>query len=491
MTDTDAILDNARYLREVRPIDPEEIYEYVEGQPHPAVVRETLREHAFELGIREREDGTFVPVEEGPVDVDFDGVERFPETYARRFEDMLVEAYGPGWPDGESGDALRARIDDLKEAYFADRTVEYDRETALAYGLYHLPDYYAAIQYVLADLARDGLLDHDLRVLEVGAGTGGPALGLHDFLPEGVLVDYDAIEPSAAADVLEGMLEDTHPSFRATVHRTTAEDFLREAESEIETEGEAEYDLIVFGNVLSELEDPVSVADGYLDMLAEDGTLLAIAPAEERTATRLREVERDLLERRPEATVYAPTIRLWPDENPEDRGWTFRREADIETPAFQSRLDRAAAETETGGDGEDRRGLVASGDGTYINTDVQFAYLLLRTDGKRAIEYTPDPDRVAKMADMEAHVTERIDLEALKLSPNLAEEGNPLFKISDGSEKVDHYAVSTRESALNESLARAPYGALLRFENVLVLWNDDEEAYNLVVDAETVVDRLT
>jgi hypothetical protein len=24
-----------------------------------------------------------------------------------------------------------------------------------------------------------------------------------------------------------------------------------------------------------------------------------------------------------------------------------------------------------------------------------------------------------------------------------------------------------------------------------VLWNDDEEAYNLVVDAETVVDRLT
>jgi hypothetical protein len=31
---------------------------------------------------------------------------------------------------------------------------------------------------------------------------------------------------------------------------------------------------------------------------------------------------------------------------------------------------------------------------------------------------------------------------------------------------------------------------LLRFENVLVLWNDDEGAYNLVVDGETVVDRL-
>ena len=27
MTDTDAILENARYLRNVRPVDPEEIYE--------------------------------------------------------------------------------------------------------------------------------------------------------------------------------------------------------------------------------------------------------------------------------------------------------------------------------------------------------------------------------------------------------------------------------------------------------------------------------
>jgi hypothetical protein len=43
---------------------------------------------------------------------------------------------------------------------------------------------------------------------------------------------------------------------------------------------------------------------------------------------------------------------------------------------------------------------------------------------------------------------------------------------------------------LNEALLEAPYGSLLRFENVLVLWNDDEAAYNLIVDGETVVDRL-
>ena len=94
------------------------------------------------------------------------------------------------------------------------------------------------------------------------------------------------------------------------------------------------------------------------------------------------------------------------------------------------------------------------------------------------------------MADTERHVTERIDIDALKLSPDLSEEGNPLFKISDGSERTDHYAVLTQRSALNDDLETAPYGSLLRFENVLVLWNDDEAAYNLVVDGETIVDRL-
>ena len=73
------ILDNARYLRNVRPVDPEEIHEYVSSAPHPAVVRQVLRESAYDLGMRERPDGTFVPVEEGPVEVEFDGVAAFPE----------------------------------------------------------------------------------------------------------------------------------------------------------------------------------------------------------------------------------------------------------------------------------------------------------------------------------------------------------------------------------------------------------------------------
>ena len=470
MTDVQGIVDTAKYLRNVRPIDPEEIFEYVDGEPHPAVVRQTLREHAFDLGLYEREDGTFVRIEDDPIEPTFRGVERFPEPYAGRVEELLVDRYGPDWPSGESGNALRTRIDELKVAYFADESVTYDEETALAYALYHLPDYYAAIQYALDELGRAGLLSRRLRILDVGAGAGGPALGIHDYLPEESLVEYHAIEPSAAADVFEGMVEPTRPGFATTVHRETAEAFAPDGE----------YDLIVFGNVLSELDDPVAVVERYLGSLAPDGTLLAVSPAEERTATRLREIERELLDRNDELTVYAPTIRLWPDASPDDRGWTFTRKPEIETPRFQRRLEeRAPAESEDSPD---------SG-GRYTKPVVQFAYLLLRTDGKRAIEYEPNPDRVAKMAETDRHVTERIDITALKLSPNLADDGHPLFKISDGSEATDHYVVLTDRSALNEVLLDAPYGSLLTFENALVLWNDDEGAYNLVVDGETVVDR--
>ena len=470
MTSDESIVDTAKYLRNVRPIDPDEIFEYVEGTPHPAVVRQTLREHAFELGIHERDDGTFVPIEDGTIRPTFRGVTAFPEAYARRFEELLVERYGPGWPSGESGDRLRELIDRLKVSYFADESVTYDEETALAYALYHLPDYYAALQYALDELGRAGRLSRRLRVLEIGAGTGGPALGMHDYLPDDTLVEYHAVEPSAAADVFEAMLDGTRSGFATTVHRETAEAF----------DPEGEYDLIVFGNVLSELESPIEIVERYLDSLAPDGTVLAIAPAEERTATRLRRIERDLVDRNADLTVYAPTIRLWDGYQPTDRGWTFTRKPKVDVPAFQRRLD------------EDRSADKGStpGDGTYTKPVVQFAYLLLRKDGQRAIEYEPDPDRVAKMAEMERHVTERIDLAALKLSPDLAEDGHPLFKISDGSEAVDHYAVLTDRSALNETLADAPYGSLLLFENVLVLWNDDEGAYNLVVDGESAVDRL-
>ncbi|NHN49573.1 class I SAM-dependent methyltransferase [Halostella sp. JP-L12] len=468
-----AIRSNAKYLRNVRPVDPEEICEYVEGQPHPAVVRQTLREEAFDLGLVEREDGTFVPVDDEPARPAFHGVTSFPDAYARELEDLLVERYGAGWPEGESGDALRETIRKLKDAYYRQHPVEYDAEAALAYAVYHLPDYYAAVQYVLAELAEEGLLPRTLRVLDVGAGVGGPALGLHDFLPDDALVDYHAVEPSASADVLEQLLDGTRRNFRTTVHRDRAEEF------DLKTDGSAgdgdDWDLILFANVLNELDDPEGTARSYLDALAEDGSLVALAPADKNTSAGLRAVERSLTD---DAAVFSPTVRLWPHEEPDDAGWSFTVKPDLDAPAFQRRLDEAATDPE-------------HEPGEFVNVDVQYSHAILRPDGRRKIDYNPDPSRFAKMAEMDAHVTDRIDLVALKLSHDLSgPDANPLFKVSDGSEGVDHYAVLTKETTLNADLRTAEYGDLLTFDGALALWNDDEGAYNLVIDEETVVERV-
>jgi len=462
----ETVRSNAKYLRQVRPIDPEEICEYVEGQPHPAVVRQVLREEALDLGLIEREDGTFEPVDEEQVETSFAGVDAFPAAYARRLEDLLVEAGGAGWPDREHGDRLRNRIREVKERYLQQRPVDYDEVTALAYALYHLPDYYAATQYVLADLIRAGLVPKRLRVLDVGAGVGGPALGMLDLLPGEALVDYHAVEPSASADVLEFMLETAGPNVHTTVHRTTAEDF----------DSEGAFDLVLFANVLNELDDPAAVVERYLASLAEDGSVVAIEPADRNTATGLRRIERAVADDGP-ATVYGPAVRLWPHQSPASESWSFDVKPDIETPPFQRKLDEAAADPD-------------HEPGEFVNVDVQYAYSIMRTDGKTAIETRGNHATAAKMADAESHVTDRINVLAVKLSHDLAEGGNPLYLIGDGSQEIDHFAVLTEESILNEDLGAADYGDLLVFENALVLWNDDEGAYNVVVGSETVVDRV-
>ena len=461
------IRENAQYLRNVRPLDPEELQEYVEGQPHPAVVKQVLREEAFDLGIVEQDDGTFVPAPDGRLAVDFDGVERFPDRYEQQVMDLLTEWGGLEWHSGDSGDELRERIRDIKERYLQGQPVEYDELTALGYAVYHLPDYYAVAKYVLADLAADGLLPSQLRVLDVGAGVGGPALALRDLLPDDALLDYHAVEPSAAADVLESVLGDSGQNVRWEIHRTLAEEF------EPAGTDSAQYDLIIFGNVLSELDDAAATLYRYVEALADDGTLLALAPADRNTAIQLRQVEREVADGGP-ATVYGPAVRLWPHQSPDSESWSFDRKPDIEVPTMQQRLDDPA-----GGTGE------------FVNTDVQFAYSVLRTDGKRMHDVTPDRGIHAPMADAENYVTDRVNFLGVKLSHDLAErEGaNPLYLLGDGSQTVDHFAVLTEASILNEDIRKADYGDLLSFENALVLWNDDEEAYNVVVDGETIVDR--
>jgi hypothetical protein len=85
--------------------------------------------------------------------------------------------------------------------------------------------------------------------------------------------------------VLARLLDETTRNFRSTIHRSTIEDF---------DYGEVDdpFDLIVFGNVCNELDDPVAVVDSAAAQLADDGTILLLEPADRNTAIGLRRIER-------------------------------------------------------------------------------------------------------------------------------------------------------------------------------------------------------
>ena len=245
---------------------------------------------------------------------------------------------------------------------------------------------------------------------------------------------------------------------------------------------------------MSELDDPAAAVERSLLWLASEGSIVAFEPADLNTATGLREIERAVAPPDGNVTVYAPTLRLWDGMGPTDRGWSFDVRDDLAVPPFQQRL--ADGSTDGADHGDKSAGADESDDTgpeAYINTDVQFAYSVLRTDGERRFQVRSNSRRYARMADMESHVTDRIDLLAVKLSHDLtggSADRNALFKIGDGSQKLEHYAVLTRETTLNSDLQAAAYGSVLAFENVLVLWNDDEGAYNLVVDDQTIVETI-
>jgi SAM-dependent methyltransferase len=475
------VADAVRYLRSVRPIDPEELVDYVRGTPHPAVIRQTCRELAPALDLAERDDSTFAPVSDEPL-TPLDGpVRRFPERYSSGLEDQLVERFGSEWASGDSGDRLRDRLETVKQRYLSGLPVEYDDITAFAYAVYHLPDYYAAMHYVLGDLSSEGLLGRSLRVLDIGAGVGGPALAVAEFCTRQAdcVLEYHAVEPSPdAADLLESLLERTERNVYPTVHRETAEavdvSAIESPAVDLLDGEDHAFDLVCFANVLSELEDPLAVVERTLDVLAPEGSLIAIAPADRETSVGLREVERSIetgeaaTEPCHDVTIHSPTVRLWPGYRPTDDAWSFDVKPDLEVPPFQHALD--------------------DGTGAFINVDVQFSHFVARLDGRQRVDVTADPSRWARMADAEDHVTGRVDCLAAKLSHDLAEGSNPLFKVSDGSERVSHFAVLVEETSLNRPLREAGYGDVLAVENVLVLWNEDEGAYNLVVDEETIVD---
>ena len=453
------VLSNVRYLRNIRSFEPKEIGRYISKEIDTEEIRNLILENAFEIGIIENVDGSFSLPREDPILPKDTAIKKFPQAHAKKLESMLKNKYGDEWFKGESGKEIRERIRKIKNKYYRGEEVSYDEDNAFAYAIYHLPGYYAAMQYILNNLSEKKILGRKLRVLDVGAGVGGPALGFIDYIPQDVLLEYNAVEPNESKIILEELLSKSRENVHINIYQKTAEEF----------EPDGVYDIILFANVISELKDPISVVRKYSEFVAKTGSMILIAPADKNTAIELRNIERKLSEK---MNIYFPDICLWTGKKSSGENWSFEVMPELETPSFQGQIDK---------EGERN--------GEFLNIDVQVAYSILRWDTKTKFEHSFDVSRIMRLSDSHTQVTKRVDVIAVKLSHNLGEDKNALFLIGDGSEKIDHYIVVVKKTLGNQSVFDASYGEIILIKMALVLWNEDENACNLVIDDQTTIER--
>ena len=459
------ILDTARYLRHIRPIDPAEVTTYVPSVDEDRIA-EILRKHASRLTLIETPDGRFMPPPTGTLSPRRTTISNMPSDVVEAIESVLRSTYGEQWWQGDTGDRLRGAIRSFKAAYFAQESVTYTRDEAFGYLVYHFPATFASVSYVLGLLSQSPVLPKSLRVLDIGSGVGGQALALDRFLPDEVFVDYHGIEASeTAADIGTTLMEHVGSNFHYSIDTTTVEGATLDEK----------FDLIICANVLNELATPITTLQRLLKQLSSDGTCMIISPADEHASRQLRSIETFIERDEPTVRVFAPTLRLWEEYYPTDDCWSFITHDDFAVPTFQSRLDAAA---HTGGE--------------FCNNDVQYSFSLLRKDDKRHIAYMPTRQDVQPLHESKQSIGNRLNTCVVKLSGALdTDSGNSaVYVIGDGSQSTEHFATVVQESHHNRYVQEAQYGDILLIRNGLFLWNEDNEAINVVIDNQTSVDWI-
>jgi hypothetical protein len=201
-----------------------------------------------------------------------------------------------------------------------------------------------------------------------------------------------------------------------------------------------------------------------------DGTILIAEPAEEVTATRLRVLARALQERG--LTVHSPCSFLWGTRCDPARCWSFTARPDIRP----TRLMEALA----GGDEPYR----------FLNTDIKYAYVILRKDASvKNLYRIPPHAKVARLSKLHLHINRRINVTAAKMSGDLGDRRTHVYKLCDGTPAKPVFAALPGHNVTRSSAAilDAPYGALLELGGVLVKYNKKHDAYNLLIEKNTVI----
>jgi SAM-dependent methyltransferase len=403
-----------------------------------------------------------------------------PPTLTGAIGEYIGRKVGRDWTDPVILDRLRKAIVAQKDDYWKPahkRSLRYTKGySVLGYLAYHFPVYFMQTEHLLAKLAQDGLLTKRMTILDVGTGPGVVPLAIADFwsrLDAGEATVYslerseEHIEAFLAlrdAFVPRGGRVSLKPPIKADI---TALDPALLPEK---------IDLLVFSNVLNELPDTTpekqaGIVEAIAERLSPGGSVLIVEPADEENATRMRTLAA-LLHARGHLSIHAPCsfIRGVPCTAP--RCWSFTSAP----PIAATRLMETLARCE-----EPFR---------YINTDIKYSYAILRRDGPKRSGYRVAPNaKFLRLSKLHLHVGNRVNVAAVKMSGELGDAKNHLYKVCDGTAKTPIYAVlpAFHRTPGNEALGSAPYGTVLEMRGVLVRYNKAHDAYNLLVSRSTEI----
>jgi SAM-dependent methyltransferase len=401
---------------------------------------------------------------------------RVPGELERLIEKYVEKKAARPWEDPIVLEKIRKAIVGQKAQYWKTghkRKIDYRSGfSVLGYLAYQFPVYFAQFEHILQDMAQDGLLKRRMRVLDVGAGPGSVSLAVIDFFRrlDNCAVDLFALEKYEENS--EAYVNLVTP-FAGVPDKFRVEKPIRADLTEKPALPD-NLDLIVFSNVLNEIDVDIGqkaeIVMHCAKSLAPDGNLIIIEPADKDNAIALRQLVSALMDK--DLGVYSPCSFVWGSRCKLGECWSFERKDNIAPTALM--------------------GKVAGTEEAYkfMNTDIKYSHAILRKDTLTREKYrVPPKAKVDRLSKLKIHVKKRINVVAGKMSDDLGDKTNHMFKICDGTTAQPVYAILPNYNIgpENEALIKAKYGEVLEFRNIIVRYNEEYDSYNLMVGKSTEI----
>jgi len=124
----------------------------------------------------------------------------------------------------------------------------------------------------------------------------------------------------------------------------------------------------------------------------------------------------------------------------------------------------------------------------FQNIDIKYSYaVMVRDDRKRHPFILPKDAPYLPFSSLSRHTGKRVNVVGTVMSGNIGDGETHVFLLCDGTQSIPVYAVLPRYHLTSENryLLTAPYSSVIELRQVLVRFNENHQAHNLLVSRRT------